>query len=84
MTGTKMRISGSGVAHNGLRAINERSARLQRELNSATDAISCLHDALLAVARGRISPEEVREFFWTDNLDLARYIGGVIKFDEVK
>jgi len=72
----KMRISGSGIARNGLRSVKER-----KELYIARDAISCLHDALLAVARGRISPDDVKSFFWLHDLDTAEYIGGLLSFD---
>ncbi len=72
-----MRISGSGIAHNGMNAIKRR-----RELWHAESAISALHDALLAVAKGILSPEEARDFFWHgDSFDDARFFGGVIKFE---
>jgi hypothetical protein len=54
-----MRISGSGIARTGQNAIKKR-----RELYMASAAISCLHDALLAVAQGKITVEQVRDFFW--------------------
>ena len=73
-----MRISGSGIAHNGREAIKRR-----RELHTASDAISCLHDALLAVAKGTITPDQVREFFWHgQDLGQAEFIGGVLSFEE--
>lgn len=68
-----MKISGSGIASIGLRCIKER-----RELWQAKTAISCLHDALLAVARGIMSPSDVAGFFWSGDLEKATYIGGVI------
>ena len=73
----KMRISGSGIARNGMDAIKRR-----RELYNAKSAISALHDALLAVARGKITPAEARDFFWRDDLDEARFFGDVLAFDE--
>lgn len=72
-----MRISGSGIAWSGRKAIKNR-----RELWLASDAISCLHDALLAVAKGDITPDKVRDFFWHDGFDGAEYIGGVLSFEE--
>lgn len=72
-----MRISGSGIAHNGRAAIKRR-----RELWMASNAISALHDGLLAVAKGDITPDQVREFFWNgDALAEAEFIGGVISFE---
>lgn len=73
-----MRISGSGIAHNGRNAIKRR-----RDLWMANDAISCLHDALLAVAKGDITSDQVRDFFWHgDNIKDANFIGGVLSFEE--
>lgn len=74
-----MRISGSGIASIGLRSIKER-----RELYNARMAISCLHDALLAVAKGLMTPEEVKDFFWQHDLETSEMIGGVLKFEERK
>jgi len=68
-----MRISGSGIAHNGRNAIKRR-----KDLWHAADAISCLHDALLAVAKGDITPDQVRDFFWHHDLAQARYFGDVL------
>lgn len=80
MTVFTMKISGSGIAHNGRNAIKRR-----RELWMASDAISCLHDALLAVARGDITPDRVREFFWSgEDIKAAKFIGGVLSFEEEK
>jgi hypothetical protein len=73
-----VRISGSGIAHNGRNAIMRR-----RELWMASDAISCLHDALLAVARGDITPDQVRDFFWHgEDIKDAEFIGGVLSFEK--
>lgn len=92
----KMRISGSGIANNGLRALKECCEHLEdggdpaavKEdgmLYDAEAAISCLHDALLAVAQEKITPEQVRDFFWwKDDMSQQEYIGGVLKFDEDK
>lgn len=74
---TTMKISGEGISHNGLRAIKER-----RGLHDAANAISCLHDVLLAVARDRVTSAEVRDFLWDNDLATAKYIGGVVKFEE--
>ena len=71
------KISGEGITRWGLRAIRDRE-----ELYDAHAAISCLHDALLAVARGQITPAEVREFFWPNDLNEAEYIGSVLSFHE--
>jgi hypothetical protein len=71
----KLRISGSGIAHNGIRAIGGRE-----ELYAATSAISCLHDALLAVAKGTVTPAEIQDFFWHRDLDQAEFFGDVISF----
>jgi hypothetical protein len=77
---TAVKISGSGIARNGRAAIKRR-----REMWMASDAISCLHDALLAVAKGDITPDQVRAFFWPgDDLDRAEFIGGVISFEGEK
>ena len=47
----------------------------------AADAISCLHDALLAVAKGKITPDQVRDFFWHgETFKDAEFIGGVLSF----
>jgi hypothetical protein len=73
----KLRISGSGIALNGLRALGGRE-----ELYDAKAAISCLHDALLAVARGTVTPAEIRDFFWHRDLDAAKFFGEVITFTE--
>ena len=73
-----MRVSGSGTAHNGRAAIKRR-----RELHHADIAISILHDALLAVAKGDITPEKVRDFFWLgEALGRAEYFGDAIEFTE--
>lgn len=72
-----MRISGSGIARNGL-----RSLKVRKELSLAKDAISCLHDALLAVAKGMITPEQAQKFFWHNDLGSAHFIGGVLTFSE--
>lgn len=73
-----MRISGSGIAHNGRYAIKRRS-----QLWMASDAISCLHDALLAVAKGTITPDQVRDFFWHgEAIATAEFIGDVVTFEE--
>lgn len=73
-----MRISGSGIAHNGRAAIKRR-----RDLWMASDAISALHDALLAVAKGDITPDQVRDFFWHgDDIQGAEFIGGVVSFEK--
>jgi len=68
-----MRISGSGIARNGMDALKRR-----RDLYNAHAAISCLHDALLAVAQGKITPDQVREFFWRHDLAEAQYFGDVL------
>lgn len=70
-----MRISGTGLAHNGINAINKR-----RKMHMAKSAISAFHDALLAVALGTITPEEVKDFFWKHDLKEAKYYGDVLKF----
>lgn len=72
-----VRISGSGIARNGMSAIKTR-----REMYNARAAISCLHDALLAVAKGKITPEQVREFFWRDDMAEAQFYGDVLSLDE--
>ncbi len=73
-----MRISGSGIARNGRQAIKQR-----RDLWMASDAISALHDGLLAVAKGDITPEQARDFFWHgDAIESAEFIGGVLAFEE--
>lgn len=74
-----MKISGSGIARTGLRAVKAR-----KQLYDAEAAISCLHDALLAVAKDRITPQEVRDYFWSSGLDDAQYIGGVLNFNAEK
>lgn len=70
-----MRISGEGIARQGLNAIKGK-----RGVYDAEAAISCLHDALLAVAKGDITPDQVREFFWKNDLAEAKYHGGVLDF----
>lgn len=70
-----MRISAEGITRQGMNAIRNRKG-----LYDATAAISCLHDALLAVAQGKITPEQVREFFWNHDLADAKYIGTVLDF----
>lgn len=52
----------------------------QEHLYDARAAISCFHDALLAVARGVITPEEVKDFFWKNDLDKATYYDTVVTF----
>lgn len=74
-----MRISGTGLARNGMDAIKRRSS-----LYDARAAISALHDALLAVAKGDLTPEKVRDFFWHDDLDQARFFGDVLEFTKEK
>lgn len=74
-----MRISGSGMASHGLRAIKER-----RRPYEAEGAIRCFHDMLLAVAKGMVTPEQVKDFFWQHDLDKAKFFGGVLKFEEEK
>ncbi len=73
-----MRISGSGIARNGRRAIKRRT-----ELYMASAAISCLHDALLAVAQGKITPEQARDFFWHDeDIGSVQFFGDVLDLSE--
>jgi len=75
-----MRISGSGIARNGRNAIKRR-----RDMWMAADAISALHDGLLAVAKGDITPDQVRDFFWHgDAIESAEFIGDVLAFEEKK
>jgi hypothetical protein len=72
-----MRISGSGIARNGQNAIKKR-----RELYMASAAISCLHDALLAVAQGKITPDQVRDFFWHgDDISTVPFFGDVLDLE---
>lgn len=72
-----MRIS-AGIAHTGRAAIKRR-----KELYLASAAISALHDALLAVAQGRITPDQVRDFFWHgEDVSKSTYFGDVLLFDE--
>lgn len=75
MTVLTMKISGEGITRWGLNAI-----RGHEELYDAHAAISCLHDALLAVAQDKITPQQVREFFWARDLDEAKYVGTVLDF----
>lgn len=74
-----MRIS-ANIARTGLDAIKRR-----RDLHHASAAISALHDALLAVAQGKITPDEVRDFFW-HNTDVSRavYFGDVLSFEKTE
>lgn len=73
-----MRISGSGIARNGMDAIKRR-----RDLYSAKSAISALHDGLLAVVKGDITPEQARDFFWHgESLSDAKFFGDVLSFEE--
>jgi hypothetical protein len=73
-----MRISGSGIARNGRNAIKRR-----KELYMASSAISALHDGLLAVARGDITPDQVRDFFWHgDAINEAAFFGDVLSFEK--
>jgi hypothetical protein len=72
-----VRIS-AGIARTGLSAIKRR-----RELHLASAAISALHDALLAVAQGKITPDQVRDFFWHgQDVSRAEYFGDVLTFEE--
>lgn len=75
MTTLSMRISGEGITRWGLNAVRGRE-----ELYDAEAAISCLHDALLAVAKGDIDAGQVREFFWKNDLAEAKYHGGALDF----
>ena len=72
-----MRISGSGIASTGMRAIKQR-----KQLYHAQSAISCLHDALLAVAKGMLTPEQVKDFFWYRGTDDASFYGDVLRLTE--
>lgn len=73
-----MRISGSGIARNGRNAIKRR-----KELYLASAAIGCLHDALLAVVQGKITPEQARDFFWhNEDIGSVEFFGDVLGFDE--
>lgn len=71
----KLRISGEGITRWGLAQVQGREG-----LDDAESAISCLHDALLAVAKGMITPQQVRDFFWARDLDEATFHGGVLDF----
>lgn len=73
-----MRISGEGITRWGLTAVRGHEA-----MYDAHAAISCLHDALLAVAKGDITPEQAREFFWKNDLREAKYLGDVVSFEPV-
>ncbi len=68
-----MKISAAGLASTGTRAIRER-----KELYHAKAAISALHDGLMAVALGKITPEDAKEFFCFN--DESKFIGGVLDF----
>jgi hypothetical protein len=71
-----MRIS-AGIARTGRDAIKRR-----RDLYMASSAISCLHDALLAVAQGKLTADQVREFFWHgEDISRAEYFGDVLSFE---
>ena len=70
-----MKLSASGMANTGLRSIRER-----KELFHAKSAISALHDGLLAVCTGKLSPDDAKEFFCFD--DQSKFIGGVLEFKE--
>lgn len=73
-----MRISGSGIARNGRNAVKRR-----RDLYMASAAISCLHDALLAVAQGKITPEQARDFFWhAEDIQKVPFFGDVLDLSE--
>lgn len=72
-----MKISASGFAKTALNCLKKR-----RNLQYGRDCISCLHDALLAVAKGIITPEEVKGFFFDGNTNKADFIGGVLEFTE--
>lgn len=73
----KLRISGEGITRWGLAQVQGREG-----MDDAENAISCLHDALLAVAKGMLTPQQVRDFFWARDLDEAKFHGGVLAFDE--
>jgi hypothetical protein len=74
----KVRISGSGIARNGMDALKRRSS-----LYDAKAAISALHDGLLAVAKGDITPDQVRDFFWKgDEIKEAQFFGDVLSFEK--
>ena len=71
-----LRISAEGMTRQGFDCLRGRE-----ELYDAKAAISCLHDALLAVAKGDITPDQVREFFWKHDLDEAKYHGMVLSLE---
>lgn len=75
MTTLTLRISASGMASIGLRSIKDR-----RRPYDAQAAISALHDGLMAVALGKITPAQAKEFFCFD--DDSKFIGGVVQFTE--
>lgn len=79
MTTYSMRISGEGLTRWGLNSVRGHEA-----MYDAHAAISGLHDALLAVAKGDITPEQVREFFWKNDLAEAKYLGDVLSFEPEK
>jgi hypothetical protein len=74
-----VRVSAEGIAFSGMRATYER-----RRLYDARAAISCLHDALLAVAQGKITPDQVKDFFWNGRPEMGAYFGDVLDFSEKK
>ncbi len=65
------------MASIGMRCIRERKGLYHAK------AISCLHDALLAVAQGKMTPDQVKDFFWAYNFEQAKFIGGVLVFTEL-
>lgn len=69
------KLSAHIIAQNGLHVIH-----LRKEMWCAIDAISALHDGLLAVCTGKVSPEEAKEFFCFH--DESKFIGGVLTFTE--
>lgn len=56
-----------------------------RELDfgMAEIAIRALHDGLLAVAKGMVTPEQMREFFWGgETIADVPFCGGALTFNE--
>lgn len=84
----RLRLSASGLTSRALRALDDiknpendlDQDEAEQHHGDIYNALSALHDGLMAVATGKITPADAKDFFCFD--DDAKYIGGVITFRE--
>ena len=88
----KLRISATGSQRNAMEGLDRLTTMasnhegFEGQENSARWVEICIsgfYDTLLAMAQGRVTVEEMRDFFFHgDDVDKLPFVGTVIKFSE--